>query len=122
MIRRPPRSTLFPYTTLFRSGFRGGLQLHETLEVVGEDQGVDRIDGGYRRSGRIAGRGYRGLRPHHPAPSEKTWRQETEVDQGLRVAEQAGPPPSRRGGGLCGVPYPQQVRGRVRAGLSAAVP
>src|SRR3712207_5680014 len=24
MIRRPPRSTLFPYTTLFRSGFLGG--------------------------------------------------------------------------------------------------
>src|SRR5690242_21490355 len=24
MIRRPPRSTLFPYTTLFRSGDRGG--------------------------------------------------------------------------------------------------
>src|SRR3712207_4365839 len=24
MIRRPPRSTLFPYTTLFRSGERGG--------------------------------------------------------------------------------------------------
>src|SRR2546430_5864055 len=23
MIRRPPRSTLFPYTTLFRSGFYG---------------------------------------------------------------------------------------------------
>src|SRR3712207_8722630 len=23
MIRRPPRSTLFPYTTLFRSGVRG---------------------------------------------------------------------------------------------------
>src|SRR3712207_7270654 len=23
MIRRPPRSTLFPYTTLFRSGFMG---------------------------------------------------------------------------------------------------
>src|ERR1039457_5146345 len=32
MIRRPPRSTLFPYTTLFRSetgGFRGGLVLGE---------------------------------------------------------------------------------------------
>src|SRR3989442_7801312 len=27
MIRRPPRSTLFPYTTLFRSGVRRGLQL-----------------------------------------------------------------------------------------------
>src|SRR3712207_6682715 len=26
MIRRPPRSTLFPYTTLFRSGLKGGLQ------------------------------------------------------------------------------------------------
>src|SRR5256885_13168216 len=24
MIRRPPRSTLFPYTTLFRSGFENG--------------------------------------------------------------------------------------------------
>src|SRR2546430_3853175 len=24
MIRRPPRSTLFPYTTLFRSGLRAG--------------------------------------------------------------------------------------------------
>src|SRR2546426_7355014 len=30
MIRRPPRSTLFPYTTLFRSRIRGG---------VGPDEG-----------------------------------------------------------------------------------
>src|SRR3989442_11692893 len=30
MIRRPPRSTLFPYTTLFRSrGFEPHLQLHD---------------------------------------------------------------------------------------------
>src|SRR3712207_8311881 len=29
MIRRPPRSTLFPYTTLFRSGF-----LHELVQLV----------------------------------------------------------------------------------------
>src|SRR2546430_12685032 len=28
MIRRPPRSTLFPYTTLFRSHFAGGTVLH----------------------------------------------------------------------------------------------
>src|SRR3712207_9584205 len=28
MIRRPPRSTLFPYTTLFRSGKPGLLFLH----------------------------------------------------------------------------------------------
>src|SRR5256885_12025398 len=29
MIRRPPRSTLFPYTTLFRSGGNGGLSQAE---------------------------------------------------------------------------------------------
>src|SRR2546425_1989129 len=32
MIRRPPRSTLFPYTTLFRSGGRAERQ---NIEVVG---------------------------------------------------------------------------------------
>src|SRR5258708_30785755 len=31
MIRRPPRSTLFPYTTLFRSG----VDLHSTPPVTG---------------------------------------------------------------------------------------
>src|SRR5256885_11544150 len=30
MIRRPPRSTLFPYTTLFRSHFRGCRQWRAT--------------------------------------------------------------------------------------------
>src|SRR5256885_17177882 len=39
MIRRPPRSTLFPYTTLFRSVVQltdGGLQvaLHHTVKLV----------------------------------------------------------------------------------------
>src|SRR2546430_13570968 len=28
MIRRPPRSTLFPYTTLFRSQFISALEIH----------------------------------------------------------------------------------------------
>src|SRR3712207_7923183 len=32
MIRRPPRSTLFPYTTLFRSDEEGS---HEAFEVPG---------------------------------------------------------------------------------------
>src|SRR2546426_4618340 len=31
MIRRPPRSTLFPYTTLFRS-YRGGIMRNDLLE------------------------------------------------------------------------------------------
>src|SRR5256885_10226057 len=30
MIRRPPRSTLFPYTTLFRSDFAGSGVVHAT--------------------------------------------------------------------------------------------
>src|SRR2546429_5957872 len=34
MIRRPPRSTLFPYTTLFRSR-RGALALHLQAQVLG---------------------------------------------------------------------------------------
>src|SRR5256885_10009358 len=35
MIRRPPRSTLFPYTTLFRShGLRNRLQLHVARPLV----------------------------------------------------------------------------------------
>src|SRR2546422_9464957 len=31
MIRRPPRSTLFPYTTLFRSGAGDGAEVHARL-------------------------------------------------------------------------------------------
>src|SRR2546430_13349379 len=40
MIRRPPRSTLFPYTTLFRSI---GLGAHEAADH--RDVGIDRIVG-----------------------------------------------------------------------------
>src|SRR5256885_12432686 len=37
MIRRPPRSTLFPYTTLFRSGSFDALQAgFDVLRVAGE--------------------------------------------------------------------------------------
>src|SRR2546426_1918862 len=62
MIRRPPRSTLFPYTTLFRSTVQGGLTadgLHDVLvreDVLwpsAEDDltAVDRVEavGGARR-------------------------------------------------------------------------
>src|SRR3712207_8061604 len=43
MIRRPPRSTLFPYTTLFRS------QLGDAAEGIGLDHGGDRAPRGLRR-------------------------------------------------------------------------
>src|SRR3712207_7531948 len=36
MIRRPPRSTLFPYTTLFRSARVGSLHLGLPKQVLGE--------------------------------------------------------------------------------------
>src|SRR2546422_9852937 len=35
MIRRPPRSTLFPYTTLFRSEGDGPDSIHEALHACG---------------------------------------------------------------------------------------
>src|SRR2546430_450819 len=35
MIRRPPRSTLFPYTTLFRSGASGWLGAWRSLWAIG---------------------------------------------------------------------------------------
>src|SRR5256885_7890982 len=41
MIRRPPRSTLFPYTTLFRSPFH---ELVFRVRVVHDDQGTVRGD------------------------------------------------------------------------------
>src|SRR5256885_10687879 len=33
MIRRPPRSTLFPYTTLFRSGVVGAIDLERGARI-----------------------------------------------------------------------------------------
>src|SRR3712207_8453909 len=40
MIRRPPRSTLFPYTTLFRSWRGRGLQLGDPLGEGSDDAPV----------------------------------------------------------------------------------
>src|SRR3712207_7504008 len=43
MIRRPPRSTLFPYTTLFRSRREGVSDLGQQLLRLGAVPGVQRI-------------------------------------------------------------------------------
>src|SRR5689334_23425366 len=47
MIRRPPRSTLFPYTTLFRSRRPLGRLDHD--RVAGGDSRRDQLDGDQRR-------------------------------------------------------------------------
>src|SRR3712207_8344697 len=42
MIRRPPRSTLFPYTTLFRSA-NGGDRPPEIISELGKDHRLDGV-------------------------------------------------------------------------------
>src|SRR5258706_14493766 len=39
MIRRPPRSTLFPYTTLFRSGSAGGVHFGRIFAKTQDERG-----------------------------------------------------------------------------------
>src|SRR3712207_8180897 len=59
MIRRPPRSTLFPYTTLFRSPL---LHVHRrppllaTLDWTKAEQGLDQAFGSTCRGTIISGR------------------------------------------------------------------
>src|SRR2546425_5281470 len=55
MIRRPPRSTLFPYTTLFRSVSRGRLRWYGHVERKNADDWVSKcrkleVVGDIRRS------------------------------------------------------------------------
>src|SRR2546423_15162806 len=45
MIRRPPRSTLFPYTTLFRSPVHSEPRMHVVHERVAAAQRVLRLHG-----------------------------------------------------------------------------
>src|SRR2546422_3473358 len=64
MIRRPPRSTLFPYTTLFRSPVAG-----DDLVVAALLLGVEEI---------AADRERRPARPDRPAPQLDRWRPRSE--------------------------------------------
>src|SRR2546425_11092179 len=51
MIRRPPRSTLFPYTTLFRSfveageGLRGAAEAHQRVPALVPGRAAGRVPG-----------------------------------------------------------------------------
>src|SRR5206468_11722104 len=48
MIRRPPRSTLFPYTTLFRSVREGAAGVRRANRRVGEDGARRQAEQGHR--------------------------------------------------------------------------
>src|SRR3712207_7426087 len=60
MIRRPPRSTLFPYTTLFRSQAR---PVGATRALL---HGADSVEGGPARRGRARVRGRAEAEPVRP--------------------------------------------------------
>src|SRR2546425_11022424 len=66
MIRRPPRSTLFPYTTLFRSRLDDEVHLEPPAEAAAQQVVMD-PDLALRQPGQLRGRGLgegRHLRPH----------------------------------------------------------
>src|SRR5258707_1213285 len=70
MIRRPPRSTLFPYTTLFRS--RIDARRHQVADQHGRAlmaRLAERLDQGVRVIGDAGGRRLRGLSPDASASS-----------------------------------------------------
>src|SRR5258707_8656467 len=45
MIRRPPRSTLFPYTTLFRSSKNAAKHVGQHVQIVGNEPDVIGLNG-----------------------------------------------------------------------------
>src|SRR5260370_26679947 len=69
MIRRPPRSTLFPYTTLFRSA---GSPLPEMLRRAGEDPANLRwVILSHSHLDHTGGLVQMRVRKYHPARSEE---------------------------------------------------
>src|SRR3712207_8472847 len=65
MIRRPPRSTLFPYTTLFRSQPAHLRPANQRLDLGGGGRG-QRRRGDHRRAGQ-----WRDHPGHTPAPGDR---------------------------------------------------
>src|SRR2546430_11899029 len=76
MIRRPPRSTLFPYTTLFRSPLaqKSLLRLLHLLPVAQGARGAAHPQGAYVAVGQLAPRviAHLDLEPRHDGP-ERPW-------------------------------------------------
>src|SRR2546426_10323433 len=104
MIRRPPRSTLFPYTTLFRSPFfttkpgATGLGMCLAHGIVSRHGGQIEVDSGLGRGTTVRG----------TFPSEGLTRASTKPVAPSRMS--VGPPssPARRLGGDDDAPGPDK--------------
>src|SRR5256885_1189106 len=110
MIRRPPRSTLFPYTTLFRSNLCGPLDENLRLLETRLDVHIRRRGGTLRVSGAQA-ESAEGLLPELFAPTKNDEGTPERVHLALRERE-PGPPPPDAHPGEHGVSVP---RGGIRA-------
>src|SRR5256885_9690358 len=114
MIRRPPRSTLFPYTTLFRSegGGRPDGPALGPARVEHDDVGAPVLD-------RVHHVGQaRGARDGEPVPAEEEARDAQEASIGC-ADEDSNPAVAvrPRGRSYCGVPILDQPH--ARTGLAA---
>src|SRR3989442_10016131 len=107
MIRRPPRSTLFPYTTLFRSGcpdcamtgYRGRFSILEVLTVTPE---VERRIAAGETAGPIADAARRaGMKTLWESGLAHVLRGEATIDELRRVVDV---PPEGAGGPGGGAP------------------
>src|SRR2546428_8147709 len=81
MIRRPPRSTLFPYTTLFRSRIeRGVVKVGEEMEIVGFRPTFKTVITGVEMFKKLLDEGQAGI-PRSPSPDRKSTRLNSSHDQ-----------------------------------------
>src|SRR5260370_23326309 len=97
MIRRPPRSTLFPYTTLFRSrdhphGNCNRHAPHARESYVSRIERRESLLGNFTHFSR-----YGGHLAHHPLPPGRTSAMARRPHPSARVAPFFSPPPRTRG-------------------------
>src|SRR5438309_3994607 len=118
MIRRPPRSTLFPYTTLFRSAVRRAPASLRSPRRVPARNGGSR-DPQWSR--------LRGGRPGPPARRALGWLADARCPRAPAPVEALAPAPRRadapsgsRVAGLAGV-GPRLVRGQRGGGVSPSL-
>src|SRR2546425_6910359 len=97
MIRRPPRSTLFPYTTLFRSHVR--VRIGDRVQCVRRPRGGGGDAGPVRRGG--GGARVRGGRRPGVSGEEESARRAAPRRRGGRLGLEAD---SRRGPGARALP------------------